>query len=47
MLDVIDAGQKTLVWRGAVHVPLGPTGPDEEDVREAVTALLAAYPAGS
>jgi len=46
VLDVIDAKREALVWRGATRVPLGSTGPSEEDVREAVADLVAAYPAG-
>jgi hypothetical protein len=46
VLDVIDAGQKELVWRGTASAVVGDPEGSEERIREAVGKLLAGFPPG-
>lgn len=46
LIDIVDAGNKQLVWRGAYVKRLGWTAPDEAEVQTIVSSILAGFPPG-
>jgi len=46
IVDIIDAGTKQLVWRGAYRKRLGWSAPTDAEVRQIIGSILAAFPPG-
>ena len=44
LINIIDAGSKQLVWRGGYVKRLGWSAPDEAEVQEIVSSILANFP---
>lgn len=46
LIDIIDAESKALVWRGTYVKRLGWSAPNETEVQEIVSSILAGFPPG-